>query len=80
MVDPTWKWDIVENIVESVEEQEVLQCKREYPYDHKMGHKGFVNKVGRVQAEAATTAMVSQYSLIDYESGEMEGWSYEPYM
>ena len=37
------KWDIVENIVE----QEVLHHKREYPYDHQMGQKGFVNKVDR---------------------------------
>ena len=37
------KWDILENIVE----QEVLDHKREYPYDHQMGHKGFVNKVDR---------------------------------
>ena len=47
VVDMPRKKDIVENIVESVEEQEVLQRKREYPYDHKTGHKGFVNKVGR---------------------------------
>ena len=37
------KWDIVENLVE----QEVLHHKREYPYDHHMGLKGFVNKVDR---------------------------------
>ena len=41
------KYDMVEKLVESVEEHVVLQFKREYPYDHKMCHKGFVNKVGR---------------------------------
>ena len=41
------KWDIVENIVESVEEQKLFPHKREYPHDHQMGQRGFVNRVDR---------------------------------
>ena len=71
------KWDVVEKLVESMEDQIVLQHEGEQPCDHKMGHSILVDEVGRSYIDGTIDSMVQEYSMIDYENKEME--SFEPY-
>ena len=63
-----------------MKDQLVLQHEGEWPYDCRMGHSNLMDEVGKSEIEGAKTAMVEEYSMIEYESKEMEGYNFEPYM
>ena len=56
-----------------LKDQVVLQHEGEWPCDHKIGHSNLLDRVGKSKIKDATTSMVEEDSMIEYESKEMEG-------